>query len=478
MQQRLPPMCSSSTTDNPHNEEQIDTMTNSNCQQELERAKADALETAETLEKLVDGIRAVRRILERPIDSENQDKANNSDDTSDISQVSMLSNSLVGVLGSELIGLLNASVMVKGHAKLRIEDDKKVIEELHTSRENARTLGERADEAESMNLRLKAEKKLLVKEVRALREDRKVLVKEVKFTRKLIRETQQLESWRLLQNHLREATMIHESVLNSKTFNHGFGGVDPPGTQVKEDGSMEEQINQDDFAGMSPSSNKENNGELAYSPRIGEEDGNESGNTDGVVKYISKRSPKRATPTKSKVTPTKSEGTPTESKQRGLAFNLDRFRKNKHPGSPTADDNNNSNNNNNNNKSIDDDATKSTRSCSFETHEAANGESMFSSGEGDTTNDLAFQISIDEDSSLCTKPLGDASSPGFMVTPVSLASSTSAQSKARKPLCDPNVLRTLSIPNANTQREASETTTTATTTVKPRVRSFRLRSRA
>ena len=447
-------------------------MADSNCQQELERAKADALETAETLEKLVDGIRAVRRILERPIDSENQDKANNSDDTSDISQVSMLSNSLVGVLGSELIGVLNASVMVKGHAKLRIEDDKKVIEELHTSRENARTLGERADEAESMNLRLKAEKKLLVKEVRALREDRKVLIKEVKFTRKLIRETQQLESWRLLQNHLREATMIHESVLNSKTFNHGFGGVDPPGTQVKEDSNMEEQINKDDFAGMSPSSNKENDGELAYSPRIGEEDDNESGNTDGVVKYISKRSLKRSTPTKSKVTPTKSEGTPTESKQRGLAFNLDRFRKNKHPGTPTSDDNNN-------NKSIDDDATKSTRSCSFEAHEAANGESVFSSGEADTTNDLAFQISIDADSSLCTKPLGDASSPGFMVTPVSLASSTSAQSKARKPLCDPNVLRTLSIPNANTQREVAETTTTtATTSVKPRVRSFRLRSRA
>lgn len=427
-------------------------MVHSDCQHELERAKADALETAETLEKLVDGIRAVRRILERPIDSENTDKASASDETSDISQVSMLSNSLVGVLGSELIGLLNASVMVKGHAKLRIEDDKKVIEELHTSRENARELGERAEDAESRNLRLKAEKKLLVKEVRALREDRQALVKEVKFTRKLIRETQHLESWRLLQNHLREATMIHESVLSKKTSNNGIGGPDSPGSQVTNDSNTEEQINEEHFAGMSPSSDKENGSERVYSPRVGEETDDESGSTDGVVKYISKRSPKRATPTKSK--------------EHGFGFALDRFKKTKDkPSTPTANDNNN--------KSVDDEATRSTRSCSFETDGAANSESMLGAGEGDITNDLTFQISIGEESSLCTKPLGEASSPGFMVTPVSTSSSTSGQSKPRKPLCDPNVLRTLSIPSGNTQRETLETTT-----VKPRVRSFRVRSRA
>lgn len=504
-------------------------MTDSNYKQELERAKADALETAETLENLVQGIRAMKRILERPIDSisESESKTNCIGEASDIALVAKLSNKLVGVIGSELIGLLNASQMAKGHAKLRIEDDKKVIEELHTSKKVAHMLGERADKAKSMNIRLRAEKKVLVKEVLVLRENCQRLVKEVKSTRKMVERTKQFDSWRHLQNHLRDATMVHESVLNNKTFNTGFGGVDPPGTNVTKDINMEERNNDNgehDFTSRSNSSisdEENNNGQLSYSPRVysPRKEECEDDNDDRVLKYTNKPVACNSK-SKSKRTP-KPTTTPTSSKHRGLAFpkgigkgistSLDRFKnvlqeasdemrgQQSRETSPRniqkkTDESKNGNNdvsktptrNDNNSKSLDDEATKSTKSCSFEINNSLNlSTSMISCGDGDMSNDLALQISIDEGSSFyntgCTIPLGDPSSPPtplFMITPESVASSSSvgrSTKKCSKPICDPKVLRTLSIPNENRQRETTSETDTA---LKPRIRSLRVRSRS
>eukprot|EP00531_Pseudo-nitzschia_arenysensis_P004223 CAMPEP_0116137252 /NCGR_PEP_ID=MMETSP0329-20121206/12154_1 /TAXON_ID=697910 /ORGANISM="Pseudo-nitzschia arenysensis, Strain B593" /LENGTH=494 /DNA_ID=CAMNT_0003632165 /DNA_START=146 /DNA_END=1630 /DNA_ORIENTATION=- len=494
-------------------------MTDSDYKRELEIAKADAMETAATLENLMEGIRAVKRILERPIGTEEEDKARNLAEASDITAVSKLSNELVGVLGSELIGLLNASQMVKAHARLRIEDDKKAIEELHTAKEEAHKVSERADKVDSMNLRLKAEKKLLVKEVKTLREDRQLLVKEVKSTRKIVERTKEFDAWRLLEDHLRDATMIHESVLSNKTFNTGFGGIDPPGTEVTTDADMEERIDDDyeiDLARDSPTTNKENNGKLAYSPRLEDCEENKS---DRVLKFPSKpaakaskakKSPKPTTtsPPK-KLTPAKKSGL----KSIGSSFTtgLDRFKNALqeasdemlgHP-SPTNQKENASNDasttstktEKNYKLLLDDDATRSTKSCSFDVAEtAANGgeipsglnlsTSMISCGDGDISNDLALQISIDEGSSFfktgIAKPLGEAHSPPtplFMITPESVSSSSLGRSSKgySKPLCDPNVLRTLSIPNGNAQQgEKSE----SATTLKPRIRSLRVRSRS
>lgn len=476
------------------------------------------METAATLENLVEGIRAVKRILERPIGTEEEDKARNLAEASDITTVSKLSNQLVGVLGSELLGLLNASQMVKAHARLRNEDDKKAIEELHTAREEARKVSERADKVESMNLRLKAEKKLLVKEVKTLREDRQLLVKEVKSTRKIVEQTKQFDAWRLLQDHLRDATMIHESVLSNKTFNTGFGGIDPPGTEVTNDANMEERVNDDDendLARDSPTADKENNGKLAYSPRLEDCEENRS---DRVLKFPpsepvaktskTKKSPKSTTSsTTKKLTPLKKGG--LKSIGNSFTTGLDRFKNalqeasddmRGHPSPSNQKENTcrhdastpSTKTEKNCKLQLDDDATRSTKSCSFDVAETtANGgeihsglnlsTSMISCGEGDMSNDLALQISIDEGSSFFktgnTKPLGEASSPPtpfFMITPESASSSSLGQSSkgCSKPFCDPNVLRTLSIPNGNVRGEKSE----SVTTLKPRIRSFRVRS--
>ncbi len=508
VQNTFTPMCTPSISDIQLAGQKDDTMTDSDYKRELEIAKADATETAATLENLVEGIKAVKRILERPIETEEEDKARCLAEASDITVVSKLSNELVGVLGSELMALLNVSQMVKAHARLRIEDDKKTVEELHSAREVATKLSERVDRVESMSLRLKAEKKLLVKEVRTLREDRQLLVKEVKSTRKVVEQTKQFDAWRLLEGHLQSATMVHESVLKNKTFNTGFSGVDPPGTEVTNDANMEERINEDDendFARNSPLSDKENNGRLAYSPRL---DDCEENKSDRVLKYTNKPV---ANTSKSKRTPKKSPKsivTVTPSKKSGLSFTkgignslttgLDRFKTALQEASddmrqmPSPSQKENASNNvsrtstsiDKNCKTLDDEATKSTKSCSFEIDATTNGGGMNLStsmiSDGDMSNDLALQIDIDNGSSFfktgCTQPLGDAPSPPtplFMITPESSPSSSVGQSTKgySKPLCDPNVLRTLSIPNGNAQGERPD----SASSIRPRVRSFRVR---
>lgn len=207
-------------------------MNDVNSEHPLQRAKADAMETAAALGHLVEGIRAVKRILEHPIDAVNHDSSRYVDESPDAKLVSNLSKNLIGVLGSELIKLLNAAQMVKGHTKLRIDDEKSVVKELHRAKEVAYKLNDRVVRAETTSLRLKAEKKVLAKEVRTLRGDSRILIKEVKSLRKMARRTKHFDTWRLLEDHMREATAVHESVLSNKTFKSRFAGIDPPGTTV------------------------------------------------------------------------------------------------------------------------------------------------------------------------------------------------------------------------------------------------------
>eukprot|EP00536_Pseudo-nitzschia_multiseries_P011607 jgi/Psemu1/29464/gm1.29464_g len=259
----------------------------SECQDALKLAQEDALQTANALENLLEGIQAVKRILERPFDETESNSNSHSSNigtgthrSDDTEIVSSLSEKLVGVLGSELIGLLNAAQMTKSHALLRAQDHDGVLNDLHRAKEVTQKANDRANRAERTGRRLKKEKKLLVREVRTLREDRLVLVREVKSLRKMAKRSKQSEALRIL----RDAVQVHESVLCHKTFTSGFGGVDPPGA-VTENTEMPDtpdtiqsnsnsNCNSDseahkefDVAQLSPSSNKENNGQYTYIPR-------------------------------------------------------------------------------------------------------------------------------------------------------------------------------------------------------------------
>jgi len=494
-------------------------MTDSDYEDALKRAKADAMETAAALENLVEGMQAVKRILEHPIDMETNDTNScMSESSSDAKLVSELSNKLVGVLGSELIGLLNAAQMAKTHAKLRLDDDTQVVQELHRTREIASKLNKRVGRAESNNLRLKKEKKLLVKEVRTLQGDRKVLVKEVKSLRKKVQLTKQFDNWRLLKEHLREATVVHESVLNNKTFTSGFDGIDPPG-MVTEDVDMPERNNdydEDDSTRVSATSDKENNVQIAYFPR---KDVFENDTFDKVLKYTERKVKQAAIASESKPTP-RSKSQPSKKSalpfSKGISTSLsskfgrfknalqdasdqmlqhdtniwDQQSRHQRRTSPAKhveektkkvdhalverntniqENGNNcvsvasSTNNENQCKPLDDEATKSTKSFSFDSGENNLSTSLMSCSDDEMHNDLALQISIDDGSSF----LNIENSPNLMITPES--SPLIEQSpNVLKPLCSPNVIRTLAIPGATSEGETTE----SFPALKPRLHSF------
>lgn len=461
--------------------------TDSDYKPALQRAKADAMETAKALENLVEGIQAVKRILEQPIDTtttmEEKDDNSNSTNSSSVDEslsdaelVSKLSNNLVGVLGSELIGLLNAAQMTKGHAKLRIEDDTKAIQDLHRAREFANELHQRVDRAESIGLRLKAEKKLLVREVRSLQKDRQLLAKEVRSMRKMLHRTKQL----------RGATMVHESVLTNKTFTSGFASIDPPGTKVRKDSDMDDSNSnnnnnhEDDCTRVSIPSEKENNVQHAHFPRKdGDEEANHS--MDRVVNYTNGTCTSHSKPSnKTKPTPTSKSNSTMPSKQRGLWGGFknvlqeannnirDQVSHDKDHGRAEATaycEDQKQQLPPPREKLMDDEATKSTKSCSFEIDTTMNlSTSIISCSDDEMTNDLAFQISIDE--KYTTSP------PTLMITPESSPLGQSSN-EFLKPMCNAKVLRTLAIPNANSTREETRETSP---TQKPRQHYLNVRS--
>ena len=218
----------------------------------LQLARQDALETAIARDNLVEGMHAVKRILERPFEETSQ--------SDDAKLVSALSKKLFGVLGSDLTGLLNAALMAKCHAKLCVEGTDSVLQDFHLARDVAQKATSRADRAERIGRRLKKEKQLLVREVRALRGDKLVLTKEINSTRKISKRSKQLDAWRVL----RHAMAVHESVLSNKTFTSGFGRIDPPGTRtVTETNDITDTAQNNSSKNSNNASNKEN----IYCPR-------------------------------------------------------------------------------------------------------------------------------------------------------------------------------------------------------------------
>jgi hypothetical protein len=194
---------------------------------ELEEARWDARQSAEALEYLIDGIRAVKRILERSTTTtsdshdDQQQQPNSTNDCNETSKdrslLSEVSNKLYGFLGSDLLGLVNAADMVREHAKLSAEEACVLVQDVNETLEKAEESKLQAKQARKVSRTLYKENLSLSQEVGLLRRERRALVKEVKVLRQETEETRKFDAWRLLEDHVLDSIAMHEKILKTPT---------------------------------------------------------------------------------------------------------------------------------------------------------------------------------------------------------------------------------------------------------------------
>lgn len=182
--------------------------------QQLEEAQLDAKKSAEALEVLVNGVRAVKRILDRHAHD-------NSDSTTvvaaDEDLLSRLCEQLHGVLGSDLLALANSANMARDHARLTSDEASGLVSDIHKANEEADKATLRARKAEKLTLKLHKENLALQQQVGQLKGDRRTLVKAVKELRQTQEETSKFDAWRLLEQHVHASMSIHEKILKTPT---------------------------------------------------------------------------------------------------------------------------------------------------------------------------------------------------------------------------------------------------------------------
>jgi hypothetical protein len=177
----------------------------------------DTEKTLMALEHLLEGIKVVKRNLERSLDDNICDTDNNVDrtDSKDFDHISDLSDRLIGILGSNLLGLWNAANVVRERSKLQYDENDLLLQELHHTKRLCIEAHRQAEQTDKVNKRLYSEKQHLMGQVRRLQAERKVLVKECKALRRVAEETRKFDAWRLLEEHVMDSVTIHESVLKS-----------------------------------------------------------------------------------------------------------------------------------------------------------------------------------------------------------------------------------------------------------------------
>lgn len=201
--------------------------------------RRDAEQSAQALENLSEGIRAVKRILERCASDENDTQEYC---TKDIQQVHRLASRLYGVLGSDLMALINAADMIREHSKLAFLETSEVVTDLTRAKLQAEESALQAKQARKVGRQLLEENLLLKDEIDRLRREKRLLVKEVKTLREEAAETRKFDSWRLLEQHILGSMAIHEMVLKTPTTprlnvfkeNGSFGGETTPNDVEKE----------------------------------------------------------------------------------------------------------------------------------------------------------------------------------------------------------------------------------------------------
>lgn len=190
---------------------------------ELEEARMNERELTQALSHLTEGIRAVKRIIERTPCSSEMQPVRIGDDSSEATEKSILSaddrflSELSGkcgsVIGSDLLGLVNVANMVRDHAYLASEEASTLLQDFQSAQQATEKENERATKAGIIVRKLYKESVALKKDNGKLRKERRVLAGEVKSLREELETTKQFDMWRLLEQHVLTGIQVHEKIL-------------------------------------------------------------------------------------------------------------------------------------------------------------------------------------------------------------------------------------------------------------------------
>jgi len=173
----------------------------------VEETRIDAEQSAQTIASLSDGIRAVKRILEAT--TRREEVSHKKGITEDLRQVFQLSESLQGVLGSDLLALVNAADMIREHSTLAFQETGEVVTDLRRAQLEAEVAtADAKHKANTVRSLLKTNADLQ-REVETLRQQKRILVKEVKTMR------QNEMDRRFLEERVLTSLTVHECVLRT-----------------------------------------------------------------------------------------------------------------------------------------------------------------------------------------------------------------------------------------------------------------------
>lgn len=192
---------------------------------DLNVARNDAKESAEALECLLDGIRTVKQILCATTSQ------NSSLPTECIRGLYQLPESLHGVLGSDLLALMNAADMAREHTRLAIQETSDVVADLAKAKAEIESLSQNAKQVKKVGRSLWRENIALKTKVATLNEEKRLLMKKIKSLRVKAAERQECKS-RYMEQHVLNALTVHEQLLKTPSsvtshkhfFDYGGGG--------------------------------------------------------------------------------------------------------------------------------------------------------------------------------------------------------------------------------------------------------------
>jgi hypothetical protein len=186
---------------------------------ELEESRMNERELTQALLHLTEGIRAVKRIIERAPCSSEMHPVRIEDDSSETTEKSILSaddrflSELSGKFGPDLLGEVNVADMVRYHAYLTSQEASTLLQDFQSAQQFAEKENERATKAETVVRKLYKENVAIKKDNAKLHKERRALAGEVKSLREQLETTKKFDTWRLLEQHVLTGIQLHEKIL-------------------------------------------------------------------------------------------------------------------------------------------------------------------------------------------------------------------------------------------------------------------------
>ena len=159
------------------------------------------------MESVADGIRALKRIFEAT--SRGDESSDHTSVSEDLHHIYHLADSLQGVLGSDFLALVNAADMLREHSRLAVQETSDVVADLQKVKLEAQSTAVAAACVAREAQALSKTNSDLKDQVRKLRQEKRVLVKEIKAMREHAAEQ------RLVEQHVLKSLTVHELVLKT-----------------------------------------------------------------------------------------------------------------------------------------------------------------------------------------------------------------------------------------------------------------------